>query len=265
MKRLVYLCLVATLAANNVYGQYAVEVISYDPGTNSPAIYTTPSTALGSPERFTGEGIFPGLVTVFNPPFGTDEIVSVGEEGHITLRLSHFAIPGAGPEIGVFENAGFIDFNYPDGLVGTANDMFGIDSAEVAVSEDGLTWESLGLVTFSIPTQGYSDVAGSIESDFQQPFTGDITEFEGLPLSDPANPDILELLNGSGGGTWIDISATSFSKVGYIRFSVAAETGTTLELDAVSISASAMGGRVPEPGSIVFASLLLICGTMRRR
>ena len=69
---------------------------------------------------------FLGVVSPFNPPFGQNEIVSVGEGGHIMLRLSHYAIPqAAGPEIGVFENVGLIDINYPNGQAGSPAGTFG--------------------------------------------------------------------------------------------------------------------------------------------
>lgn len=251
-------CFLALLGTQTAHAQYAAAVVSYDQGTNPAAGYTDPYTALGSPERFTGEGSFPGYVTAFNPPFGTNELVSIGSTGHLTLRLSHFVVPDpAGPEIGVFTNVGIADENYPNGQAGNPLFAFGVDDALVEVSTNGLAWESLGVTKFDIPTQGYTDVANTVESDFQQPFVGALTDFNGLALSDPANPDILDLLAGSGGGTWLDISATGLAKVGYIRFSVPATSGTNFELDAVSISATALGGQIPEPNTLaIFASLL---------
>ena len=57
---------------------FADQWIAYEPGENAAKGFTDPQTSLGSPERFTGEGIFPGVVSAFNPAFGTDEIVSIG-------------------------------------------------------------------------------------------------------------------------------------------------------------------------------------------
>jgi hypothetical protein len=266
----------ASLASSHAWGQYAAGLVSYNPGATPASGFTTPTSALGSPERLTGEGSFPGVVSPFNPPFLSSEIVSVGEGGHIILRLSHYAIPqAAGPEIGVFENLGLIDTNYPSGVAGSPAMAFGIDTASVDVSADGANWVSLGDVTFDIPANGYADltepfagVAGNMPSDFQEPFTGSLSSFDGLPYFDAGGPDMRELLTGSGGGKWLDISGAGLPQVGFIRFSVADDfnSGSQLnfELDAVSISRAAMGAVVvPEPtfslllgfASLAFASL----------
>jgi hypothetical protein len=190
----------------------------------------------------------------------SSEIVSVGEGGHITLRLSHYAVPQAmGPEIGVFENLGLIDTNFPNGLAGSPAMAFGIDSALVEVSANGAHWVSLGNVTFDLPANGYTDVsnpfsstAGNSASDFQQPFIGGLTSFSGLRYFDAGGPDMLELLAGSGGGTWLDISGTGLAQVGFIRLSLANDMNATsqlnFELDAISIARAARGTTVvPEP------------------
>jgi hypothetical protein len=250
--------------------QYAASVVSYNAGTTPAAGFTTPSTAIASPERFTGEGSFPGVVSPFNPPFLASEIVSVGEGGQITLRLSHYAIPQAGsPEIGVFENVGLIDTSFPNGVAGSPAATFGIDSAVVDVSADGTNWVSLGNIAFDIPANGYTDVtdpfastAGNVPSDFQKPFTGSLNSFSGLRYFDAGGPDILEVLDGSGGGKWLDISGTGLGQVGFIRFAVADDLSTTsrlnFELDAVSIAHAAVGAAVvPEPASIMLFILAL--------
>jgi hypothetical protein len=263
--------------AESASAQFAVEVISYASGTTPATVeFTMPAAAIGSPERFTGEGEFPGVVSPFNPPFLANEIVSVGEGGQLTLRLSNYAVPQVGvPEIGVFANVGFIETDFPNGQAGSPAGAFGIDSAIVDVSENGSDWVSLGSTTFDVPTNGYTDlpnpfsgVAGSALSDFQQPFVGGLSNFDGLRYADAGEPDMLDLLAGSGGGKWIDISASGLAQVGFIRFSVLDDmtaAGLNFELDAVSISNAAMGGvTVPEPAAIVLAGLA-IAPLLRRR
>jgi hypothetical protein len=269
MKRSFGLMLLVALCANIAHAQFANQVISYDPGSTPAAGYTDPSTALGSPTRDTVEfPPFPNEVTIFNPAFGTDELFSVGEGGHITLKLSNYVLPGAGAEIGVFSNVGIVYGDFVNEIVGDPAETFGHSSAEVAVSEDGISWTSLGVVNFNLPMQGYSDAAGTVPSNFQQPFAGVLSDFDGLPYDHATDPDVFDLLAGSGGGNWLDISGTGLSQVGYIRFSVAddlnAGTGLNFELDAVSISATAMGGVVPEPGSLTLAAML-IGAVLRRR
>jgi hypothetical protein len=253
-------------AGERAAAQYAAAVISYDAGATPAAGFTTASAALGAPERFTGEGVFPGVVSPFSPPFLASEIVSVGEGGQITLRLSHYAIPQpVGPEIGLFENIGLIDVDFPNGQAGSPAATFGpLDNAQVDVSADGINWVSLGRVTFDVPTNGYTDLTdpfsstpGAAPSDFQQPFTLELSSFDGLPYFDAGGPDMLELLAGSGGGTWLDISSTGLANVGYLRFSLAddgnAGTSLNFELDAVSIAHAALGSMVPEPATATLA------------
>lgn len=264
--------------------QFAVEVVSYDSGatpqkefgTNLP--FDIEASALGEPARFTGQPPFEGAVTVFNPPFQRSELVSVGEGGHLVLRLSNYVIPqSSGPEIGVFAHAGLIDTDYPNGLVGTPAGAFGIDSAQVDVSADGTNWLSLGNVTFDMPTNGYNDltsgassVPGSVPSDFQQPLLANLSDFDGLPYFDAGGPDVVDLLDGSGGGKWLDISTTGLAQVGFVRFSVAdnldPNVGLSFELDAVSIARGAMGAAtVPEPSTIILLGLALMALHPARR
>jgi hypothetical protein len=268
MKRYFGLMLLVALSTNIAHAQFASQVISYDPGSTPSAGYTDPSTALGSPTRDTVEfPPFPNEVTIFNPAFGTDELFSVGEGGHITLKLSNYVLPSAGSEIGVFSNIGIVYGDFVNEIVGDPAETFGHANAEVEVSEDGISWTSLGVVNFNLPTQGYSDTAGTTPSNFQQPFNGVLSDFDGLPYDHATDPDVFDLLAGSGGGNWLDISNTGLPQVGYIRFSVAddlnAGTSLNFELDAVSISASAMGGVVPEPGSLILVGMMSMFAVLR--
>jgi hypothetical protein len=282
-RQLMWTCvgLALACAANRpVTAQFAVEVLSYSAGTNPAPGFIVPASAIGPPERFSGEGVFPGVVSPFSPPFLNSEIVSIGEAGQLTLRLSHYALPQAvGPEIGVFVNAGLFDADFPNGRAGSPPATFGVDRAMVDVSENGADWVSLGEFTFDIPTNGYTDlsdpfsaVPGGVESDFQQPFVGSLADFDGLAYSHPSELDMLELLAGSGGGTWLDISGSGLAQVGYIRFSVPNDMTATnfkFELDAVSISHMALASAtVPEARTAVTAITLalgLIGARVRRR
>jgi hypothetical protein len=270
---------VVTLASNAV-AQYAASVVSYSPGTTPAPGFTTAAAAVGSPERFSGEGVFPGIVSPFSPPFLNTEIVSVGVGGHLTLRLSNYAVPQAGgPEIGVFENGGLIDTDPMfQGRAGSPASLFGPpDAALVEVSGNGTSWVSLGNVVFDVPTNGYTDladpyspVAGNVPSDFRQPFTGGLASFNGLKYFDSGATDILDVLAGSGGGKWLDISGTGLAQVGFVRFSLPSDgsAGSTLnfEIDGVSVSHAAMGGVVvPEPATILSALLLFIGWTLASR
>lgn len=254
--------LLAAACTQEAAAQYASSVISFSPGTGPTPGFSNPAAALGSPERMTGEGVYPGAVTPFNAPWGADELVSIGADGHITLKFSNYVLPRSGPEIGVFENAGFV-FNFENGGTTAGPTTFSEDPAIVEVSADGLSWISLGSTMFNIPSNGYLDASdafattGSVPSDFRQPFTGSLSDFDNKTW-----PEVLDVLDGSGGGTWLDISATGLPRVGYIRFSV---SSGNFELEAVSIANGAMGGVVPEPTAAALSVMGMLLTALGRR
>lgn len=280
------IALAAATAGLDAETFFADRVISYNPGTAPSPGYTNPSAALGSPERYTGEGAWPGIVSPFNPPWLTDEVVSIGEAGQITLRLARYVLPQAGePEIGIFTNSGIVDPAWPGQTAGTpAVILGGADEAVVEVSEDGIAWVALDPAPLDIPTNGYTNPAagapdvtdayqgapGSTPSDFGKPFTQPLSSFDGVKFYDAGAPDMLDLLAGSGGGTWLDISPTSLVRVGYVRLSRPddgdAQTALNFDLDAVAIANGAVGEPVPEPSSLLLAALgvALVCGGLRR-
>jgi len=260
--------------------QYANQVVSYDQGT-TPAIDfdsmlpdNLPIAALGSPLRVNG-GMYSGVVSPFDPPFLRDDIVSIGEGGHLTLRLSNYAVQQAGGyELGVFSNPGLGDLDYPNGQAGSPATTLGVlatESAVVELSADGVNWASLNggnPIVFDTPMNGYTDITkpfsptpGIVPSDFQQPFTGSLSSFNGLMYYNPGGGDMLSLLAGSGGGQWLNVSDAGLSQVGYIRFSVA-DDGTSarhyFDLDAVSVSHAALGTATPEPTTMSLAAIAII-------
>ncbi len=260
--------LVQSVGAASVPGDpWADQVVSYQPGATPVSGFTDPLTALGSPERFTGEGAFPGVVSMFNPAFGTDEIVSVGEGGHLTISFDSAITDAPGHLFGadfiVFGNSGFIDTAFPAGQQGNPASMFGIGLATIEVSADGVNFIPVPTLADTLfPTQGYLDAgpfdsaAGSIPTNFTRPVDPALTlsDFDGLTFSES-----LALYDGSGGGTPVDIAASGLASVSFVRISMAddgdSNTALHAEIDAFSV--------VPEPAS----ALLLIIGAvaLRRR
>jgi hypothetical protein len=273
--------------ASRSFGQSAAVVVSYNPGVIQatgevgPPLYSNPATALGLPDDISGEtgqnpfgGIFPNVLSPLSPPYEADEIVEIGPGGHLTLRLSHFALAAPGYSLGVFANAGLIG-NYDPvtfEFLGVASPAgtFGAESALLEVSEDGNTWVALNAgapILFDMPANFYKNAGVfapaapgvPLPSDFQLPIAPDLGIFSGQ-----SETGLLAALGDSAGGYWLDLSATGLSQVGYLRFSVpmsalpAEPFGpgdldlVVFELDAVSIAHVAVGApTVPEPSTLV--------------
>ncbi len=263
----------AFLSASASADIFATSVISYDAGSNATTGYTDASTALGSAERFTGEGVFPGGVTPFNPAFGTDELVSVGSGGHLTLgfdaTITNSASHTYGIDLIVFSNAGFLDTSWSDadpnndgsGVIGPNPFVFGAGGeATIQVSQNGTEWFTASITTLDLfPTLGYSDYAtatpgahGSIESDFAQAMDPSLTldDLAGMSFA-----EIVALYDGSGGGIGIDIASTGLDSASYVRF--LNNSGEAFEIDAVAA--------VPAPGVLFMLGLGGIFATPRRR
>lgn len=263
---------------------FASGVVSFAPGTGN-AIWGDASAALGSPDGLTGENPAASLYDPFYPPsvlspfsgaFQGDEIVQVGEGGQLTLQLSRFAIVGTGKRIGVFTNAALIDTDYPNGANGAAAAVFGGGNAIVSVSADNLNWTSLGEITFDAPNLFYSN-AGPFDlaapaspqlTDFGLPFPGSLASFNAADW--PATRDVFKVGSVySGGGTWLDLSATGLTQVGYVQFFIPddgnATTNRTLAIDALSIANTAVGAEVPEPGALSLLALASLYLARRRR
>ncbi len=258
---------VALLAAD----PWADRVVSFNRGAAPTPGYDNPVTALGAPERVTGEGFgFTGVVSVFNPAFGTDELVSIGEGGWLTVEFNEPILDDPANKFGidfiVFGNGGFVDGAFPSGRTTIPPTTFGLDAGmRISVSADGATFISLGEFTEGfLPAQGYrdrgpfADMPGLDPTDFTVPtnpfFTLD--EFSGVTLN-----DILALYDGSGGGTPIDIASSGLASIRFVRVELLDDADPTTNRN-VEIEAFAT---TPEPGgALVF--MLLIAGLrgMRR-
>lgn len=245
-----------------VASPWADSIVSYDPGSNAEPGYTTPEVALGSPERMTGEGVWPGAVTPFNGAWMTDEIVSVGAGGHLTVSFDQPITDDASHLFGVdfliFGNGFFADVDYPNGVVGG---LLEEGPFSVLVSEDGVDYVELATNQFDalFPTLGYLDLngpydasPGSVESDFTRPVDPSLTyaDFDGKTFA-----EIVAMYDGSGGGIPFDISSTGLSEVNYVQIEVSAGA-TSPEFDAFAA--------VPEPGSVALLGVAVLTCALRR-
>jgi hypothetical protein len=273
MRSITTLSAIAASSGLALASPYATSVVSYDQGANPTFPFTDDTTALGSPERFTGEGQFPSGVTPFNPAFGADELVSVGAGGHLALgfdrEITNSASNPFGIDFIVFSNAGFLDASYTDeddtndgtGLTGTNPFLFGAGgAATIQVSVDATNWLTVTTTTLDLfPTLGYQDYAaatpgapGTIETDFTQAMDPSIA------LGDLANltfDQLRAIYGSSGGGIGIDIDSTGLESVNYVRF--LNESDTAFEIDAVAV--------VPAPGAMALLTLTTLGATRRRR
>ncbi len=282
------LVVVAVMVSSSAEGaSWAGAVVSYDAGS-TPALrwpdnvpLTDPQSALGAPDDVTGEtnADWPNVVNPFSPPYEIDEICSIGEGGHLALRLQHYAVVGSGLEIGVHGVAGLADASFSDSTKspGTNYDpaiTLSSKSAGVEVSEDGMTWVDLGMVTFDMPTNYYTNVAGPFDpaapadpvvAAFGEPFdpAGGHSIFDGLDFA-----DTIAAFDGTAGGTWLDLSTTGLTQVGYIRFSLADDgdelTSLNMAVDAVVINNGLVGDPIPEPATLTLLAIGALA-TMRRR
>lgn len=262
----VCLALVAVAVAPAWGATFASQVVSYDTGNNNVEFYgmpghfyDSPASALGAPDGITGQDAgFPNVLSPFSGAYDLNEIVVIGEEGHLTLRFPNRVLIGGGLEIGVISNAGVVDTSYPNGQAGATASVFGGGTGTVEVSKDGVNWVSLGLATFDMPANYYTDsgqydsTAGSSPADFGKSFdpAGGLSALNGL-----SNSQIVALMDGSGGGKWLDLGGTGLDWIEYIRFSVANDNDDfedlTLTIDAVVINNGAGGQPVPEPATLI--------------
>jgi hypothetical protein len=249
---------------------WADSVVEYLPGAAPAAGFTDPAVSLGAPERFTGELTpFPGVVSIFSPPFGTDEIVSIGEGGRLTVR---FDVPVAddpanpyGVDLIIFGNTGFVLGDFVNLSIGTPAELFGADFATVEVSADGIDFFAVGSLADALfPTQGFLDsgpfdaAPGSAPTNFLKPVNPALTlsDFDGLTYA-----GALALYDGSGGGTPIDIASTGLASISYVRVSLLDDGNAGTELNA-EIDAFAT---VPEPGSLALFAIGAALALGRRR
>ncbi len=261
--------LLSTLCVNSISrgdDPYADIVVAYDPGTGAAAGYIDPLSALGSPERMTGEGVFPGVVSVFNSPWLTTEIVSIGAGGSLTLQfntpISNDPLNPYGIDLIIFSNSFFTDDFFPAGQCG-APCLVSEEGGIIEVSPDGINWATAtGVFADGLyPTQGYTDATpyqgtpGAVLTNFTRPIDPRLTaaDFDGID-----HTGILDLYYGSGGGVGVDIGALGLSAISFVRISNPVGAMNTPEIDAVADVAPRVPGDVNFNGIVNIDDLVAL-------
>jgi hypothetical protein len=253
--------------------------------------YNQTAAAVGAPNPIVGSGAFAGNLSPFNSHYETSDLVAIGRGGSITLQFGSAVPVISGPELNVVTNVYLVDAgDFMAGTSGTASspartsafDEYGAErTALVEVATTPGDWRTVGRVKFDKPANAYASATGpydfpptgAVEADFGKPFTGSVADFSGKNFG-----DILTLLDGSAGGTWIDVPANlGLSSFQYVRFSDTlwqTPDGTTFEqrtsgynpayvkpadlfIDAVAA--------VPEPAGAAVVAVAALAGLCRRR
>jgi len=204
------------VVASHAAPLHAGKIVSYDPGVGYSASYTHPAAALGEPSRVNpfGEDADP-----FNPPYGTNQIVSIGAAGSLVVRFPKPILNHPRNidrlDFTIFGNSGFIVTNEFDlttfnwiGIPATDGSLFGESTGEtrVSVSMDGrrffiLSPEFAPVVDSFPPTDGAGDFGIPVDPKLSA------ESFAGATLD-----DVRSLYDGSGGGASYDISWAQDSK-----------------------------------------------------
>ena len=246
---------------------WADTVISFDEGIGGSPGYNAPEVALGEPSRFTGEGVWPGVVSPFNAPWLADEIVSIGASGSIVISFSEPVTDDTanpwGIDLIVFGNSGCIDNSYPNGVVGG---LFSDDGGKIEVSANGKEWVEITttLADGLWPTRGYIDsqpydaIEGTQPSDFTMPVDPRLTLDDVMGLN---HAELIALYRTSGGGTPVDLAETGLSAISFVRISVEASSKLSVEIDGMADVNPQIVGDVNVNGTVDVVDLLALIGS----
>jgi hypothetical protein len=176
---------------------FADAVVAYNPGIGFSAGFTNASSVLGVPTS---------TANPFSPPFRTNQIVSLGAGGSITLHLSNPAVHSPASPYGVdfeiFGNSFFVitNGNYSGGGITDGSVYSNRAATRAEVSADGVTWCTLNpALAPDIGDLFPTDGAGDPQVPVNPALTN--SEFAGLGLA-----GIRSLYQGSAGGAGFNLA-----------------------------------------------------------
>ncbi len=234
---------------------FATRVVSYVAGTGAAPGHRNPQSALGEPTRITGTFNAPETVTPFQPAWMTNQIVSIGAGGSLTLELGQAAMDSPGNPYGVdlivFSNAFFTDTSDGQGSPGYCYEEGGV----IDVSEDGVTWFEIPntQVDGPMPTMGFIDAGpfdsspGELPTDFRKPMNPAITLVDVQELD---YADVVIAYDGSGGGVGVDLASVGLFQAQFVRIRQPVGSTSSPEVDAIMVVQSLLVGDLDGNGMI---------------
>ena len=284
-RTLLAIALAAAFASAAQANPFASEVVASS-GLTGTGLYNDPAAVLGKPTTRFNDG------TAANPDFhrakpieasyntglnGEKLLTTFNLNQSVTVRFDTPILNNPNNPFGldfiVFGNTffspqggGFINDDTNLNLVTIGGGSFD-EPLKISVSPDNLQWYTYDDGPFGdtlFPTNAYLwDRANArwtdTESDFTKPMDPAITR---ASLAGRSVADVLDLYNGSAGGTAFDLAPSGFSSIQYIRV-----TGVTGfrggEIDG--FSAVRPNAPVPEPASLAALGLGALALLRRRR
>lgn len=249
---------------------FAAEVISYTQGTGvgwdilDGMYYNNPATALDRPSNMTTSASNPNIwmrVVPVCQPFRSFEIVTIGNGGQLTLKFNHpvvndeknlygidFIIFGNAWQAKIGEDYWELDSNPEDvEVLGTVS----AEPAIVSVSQDGQIWYRFSTGPYAddfSPTCGFDwdsvNHSWGGELDPTRPINPNLTA-EGMGGKTVA--EIIDLYDGSAGGTGFDIGILGLDWIQYVRIEDKPGVSKTAEIDAISDVSACGDYRHPYP------------------
>jgi hypothetical protein len=251
---------------------FAEEVIEYVQGTGigkdciTQKPFNNPDTALGRPTlETTGDGwlIQPSenvpVVPVY-PPFRAFEIVTIGNGGRLTLKFNHRVANDKNNPYGIdfiiYGNAAVRGSpNWANGNPEqtTVTGSVFAEPGIVAVSQDGNNWYYFSDGPYAddfAPTGSYewddvNDVWAE-ELDPTRPIDPNLTANS---LNGKTVAEVIELYNGSAGGTGFDIALLGLDWIQYVRIENKPGSSATTEIDAIADVSCCGDYKHPYPAS----------------
>ena len=260
---ILFFCGLSAFANSN---DWATEIIEYVPGNNAVLTYTNANTALGPAAKLTDVDGTMEAVTINNPPWQSDQIVSVGIGGKLIVKMgrqiNNYDDPEHpfGVDLLVYGNT-FFAYIYDEGLPQT-NPWYATSEEPIEI------WVSADLTNWFMATNCFADSLMPTQS----------IDLNGEPADYlyPVNPALLTndwiseagiwsysntvaAYDGSAGGAPVDLSqlktadgqTTNLSFINYVKI----ENPQTA--DASEIDAFAAVVDLPEPVSIFYLSFII--------
>jgi hypothetical protein len=237
---------------------FAIEVVQYVEGSGvgndwlSGQPFNDPNSALGSPTlETTGDGWYIRVdenvpVVPVYPPFRAFELVTVGSGGRLTVKFNHrvandennpygidFIIYG---DAQVFSGGeGWTNGNPEETIV--TGSVFA-EPGIVSVSQDGNDWYYFSNGPYAdgfAPTASYEwDDVNNVwaeELDPTRPVDPDLTAAN---LNGKTVAEVIEIYNGSAGGTGFDIGVLGLDWIQYVRIEDDPDSSAKTEIDAIA-------------------------------